>query len=109
MEPPFSEPFRIDVRRKRERTVILPFGEIDLATVPDLSAALDDAGSAELVELDLTHVTFLDSSGLQAILQAHEAARVAGREFRLTGATPTTRRLLRLTGVADVIDGDDAP
>ena len=49
--------------------------------------------------LDLSDVTFLDSSGLAVILSAH----LDGADIRLRGVTPIVRRTLEVAGVADIL------
>ena len=44
-------------------------GELDLATVPALKAALEPLAGQGPMTLDLTELTFIDSSGLNAIMQ----------------------------------------
>jgi anti-sigma B factor antagonist len=44
-------------------------GELDLATAPALKAAFDELPARGSVTLDLTELTFIDSSGLHAIMQ----------------------------------------
>ena len=44
-------------------------GELDLATVPALKVALDPLAGHGPVTLDLAELTFIDSSGMHAILQ----------------------------------------
>ena len=98
------EPFRIDTRREGDRVVVAPTGEIDLATSGQLHAALTEAfGSVEDVDLDLTDVTFIDSTGLRALLLAHQTAQEKGWMFTVSGANSAAKRLLELTGVAEVV------
>lgn len=79
-------------------------GEIDLATAGQVQSALNEAlGAGTVVELDLSEVTFIDSTGLRAILLTHNSAQEQGREFTVTGANAAARRLLELTGVAEVV------
>ncbi|MEU9852445.1 STAS domain-containing protein [Streptomyces sp. NPDC047974] len=77
-------------------------GEFDRDTLPCLRAALDDAygADAERIVLDLSGVTFGDSSFLNELLEAH------GRPGRLVLAGPFTgqiRRLFELTGTDGVL------
>src|SRR4051794_8096219 len=70
--PPFQlpEPFAIEVRPARERVVVAPRGELDLATTEGLEAEIDglvNAGFAEIV-LDLRGLSFIDSTGLCLVL-----------------------------------------
>lgn len=78
-------------------------GEIDLDTVGLLRTALlqamasyDGAG----VTLDLSDVSFCDSSGLNALLRARQHALCEHRRLTITAAGPQVTRLLELTGSA---------
>ncbi len=87
----------IDVNPDGDRVVVAPVGEIDLSTVPQLRAALDevsDAGFKQIV-LDLRGVTFLDSSGLKLILDQH--ARDVG--FALIAGPEPVHRVFAVTGL----------
>src|SRR2546421_5695204 len=62
-------------------------GELDLASVPALEQAVDGAlngaGNVGTLELQLSRVTFMDSTGLRALLTVRERAEKAGRRLRL--------------------------
>jgi anti-sigma B factor antagonist len=66
--------------------VIAPEGELDLDTsrafVPQLSDVARQ-GDVALLVVDLSAVTFIDSSGLGAILQAHRRLGREGREVKV--------------------------
>ena len=74
---------------------VIATGEIDLTNAPELAAALD----APHLMVDLRRVTFLDSTGLAALVQARESAV----SFELT-ASRIVRRLLEITGLLEVLD-----
>jgi anti-sigma B factor antagonist len=65
-------------------------GELDLVGAPMIlgvvRAALDDA--ADVVVLHLDDVTFIDSTGLRALLDATAAADDAGAELRILPGPP---------------------
>ena len=73
--------FSVTRRRAGDAVVVVPEGEIDLATIDELQAELDAAaGRAERVVLDLRAVTFIDSAGVRLVLEAMRALpRVRGR------------------------------
>ncbi|HEV7584539.1 MAG TPA: STAS domain-containing protein [Solirubrobacteraceae bacterium] len=84
----------------RRHTVAL-MGELDLSTADELEARIEQAcsdGAGELV-LDLQELSFMDSTGLRAILGARERCEGHGCELFLTRAQPAVLRLLQLTGV----------
>ncbi|MGY0005389.1 STAS domain-containing protein [Micromonospora sp. I033] len=80
-------------------------GELDLSTAPELSAAIDRLaaeGHRELL-LDLTELTFCDSTGIAAFVRGDNVAAAAGGWLRVTGATGRVARVLQVTGLADVL------
>jgi anti-anti-sigma factor len=58
--------------------------------------------------LDLRDVSFVDSSGLHAFLQASERAKANRHRMVLIGARPSTRRLFALTGTEFLLDEQEA-
>jgi anti-anti-sigma factor len=76
-------------------------GELDMTSAPELinvlRAAIHRHGPSR-VDLDLTGVTFMDSTGLQVLVAANTDI---GGGLRITGTSPTVHRLLHLTGVLE--------
>ena len=78
-------------------------GEVDLATAPKLQQALADRlshGPPSILRLDLSGVSFMDSTGLHALLVAQRAARLLGGDLVLVAISPQVTRLLEITGIA---------
>lgn len=90
----------VDVRREATTTVIAPRGELDIATVGRMTAALDelDPDSVELV-IDLRGLSFMDSSGLRGILAARRKAEENGQRLSIIRGTGPVDDVIRLTGV----------
>jgi anti-sigma B factor antagonist len=81
---------------------IIASGDIDVAGGPILDAAIveqEDAldGSASIV-VDLTDVTFIDSSGLRSLLGASRRAGERSGTVVLRSPSPAVQRLLEITG-----------
>jgi anti-sigma B factor antagonist len=76
-----------------------PLGDIDLATAPDLVAEFEYALEhlSPHVLVDLSEVTFIDSSGLAALVRARLNAEGRGGSFALTGPDEAIQGLLKLT------------
>lgn len=72
-------------------------GEIDSYTAPALSVRLAD--SAGDVVLDLEGVTFMDSSGLQCVVDATRHLRASNGDLTLRRPGPAVRRLIEVTGL----------
>ena len=81
-------------------------GEVDLATAPVLRdrllGVLGDQGPT-MVSVDLAGVSFLDCTGINALIAARNAAARTGRQMRVTQPQPIVRRVLDLTGLLDVL------
>ena len=76
-------------------------GELDLATVSALEAALREPVDPHRRVLDLRGLTFMDSTGLQTILRANRAARRAGWSLQIVAGPPAVQRVFEICGVAD--------
>lgn len=80
-------------------------GEVDLATVDDLRVAIDQAveGGSSSVAVDLTDATFMDSTGLKALVMAHRQFDQDGRSFAIVVSGGPVSRLIDLSGVNTTI------
>jgi len=84
--------------------VVSTAGEIDLASAPTLDGALAqvvESGRVDVV-VDLTLVTFLDSSGLGVLVKYFKRVGSAGGQLRLVVTNPAVRQVLELTGLHSV-------
>ena len=82
--------------------VVVASGEIDLATVALLRQVISDhiaAGQSELL-LDLTDVSFIDSTGLGVLVGAGKKTAGLGGSTRLVCSNPRILRLLKITGLS---------
>jgi anti-sigma B factor antagonist len=99
-------------RSERDAELLLHVaGALDAYTAPDLRAELDavlaaDAPPSTLV-LDLGGLGFLDSTGLRVLVETHSALAARHGTLRLRNATATTRRLLDITGLSEVLVVED--
>ena len=81
-------------------------GDVDIDAAPRLTAAVDAAlrSGRRHIELDLVPVTFLDSTGLSALLRSRDAATAAGGTLYVISASSTVVRLLEITDLTDLLD-----
>jgi anti-sigma B factor antagonist len=86
--------------------VMSPVGEVDLATVPLLHVCLSELGSEldDGLVVDLSGVTFLDSTGLAFLLAADKQIRGEGRSFAVYAPPPQVRRLFDISGLTSVLN-----
>ena len=88
-----------------ERYVLTVSGEVDLATSPDLDAAVIAAieSGATSVVIDLTDVSFMDSSGLGVIVRGLKRCREADRDLDLIITNDRVLKVFGITGLDQVI------
>jgi anti-anti-sigma factor len=80
-------------------------GDLDLAATPRLMEALRDLEQkACLIVLDLREITFLDTAGVHAIVDASIGARRDGRRLLLVGASARVQRLFALTETSHQVE-----
>jgi anti-sigma B factor antagonist len=78
-------------------------GEIDAHTAHAFHETVTEAATlAPHVIIDLAHVTFVDSSGLGALIAARTSARNEGGSLSLVSPPPMVRRLLGATRLHDI-------
>ena len=80
-------------------------GELDIATAPQLRAVIGDlmGQGYRHVEVDLDNCSFIDSSGMGALLWASHRLHAAGGELVASHAHGATMRALEISGVARVL------
>ena len=103
-----DEDFRIDTERDDSAIRLAVVGELDLSTSPALEDAMAQAGAAARVEVDLSEMRFMDSSGLAVLLAARKRAEADGVALTIAAPQEHVRRLMELTGTAKFILGPDA-
>jgi anti-sigma B factor antagonist len=80
-------------------------GELDLATAGRLQRELErvEASDARSILLDLSGLTFMDSTGIRLMLNAHGRSRADSDRLTMLRGSPAVQRVLQLTGVADLL------
>ncbi len=94
----------------RSEHTLHPSGELDMLLAEDLRAqwlpAVEQHRPARLV-IDLSDVTFMDSSGLGLIVAVHNLQKRHGGVVVLTGPQRVVRRVLAISGIDRVVDVHD--
>jgi anti-sigma B factor antagonist len=64
------------------------WGEIDVATAPELRACLASLADEPVVAVDLSGVAFVESSGIAVLLAEHQRRDAAGAQLVIAGSSP---------------------
>jgi stage II sporulation protein AA (anti-sigma F factor antagonist) len=103
-------PVSIDTRHDGVLDVVLR-GEIDYtnaaAVTQTVTKAVDQVRPTA-VRVDLTEVTFLDSSGIGVLITGMKAAREIAADYRVRGPNPKVLDQLRITGLAELFPVEPA-
>ena len=86
-----------EISEKQGASVVTFTGEVDLESSPAareiLLKCLESTGR---VIVDLSEVTYIDSSGVASLVEALQAAKKNGSRFSLAAVSEPTRRVLEL-------------
>ena len=89
-------------------TIVHVAGDVDLRNADELRdevvAAVAFRQAGETIRIDLGAVTFMDSSGLGALVNAHHAASARGVALALVNVPRHVRRVLELSGPNALFD-----
>jgi anti-anti-sigma factor len=98
--------FGIDTTSDGDVARIVLTGEFDLAGVPEFEHRIAEVeGEApEAIVIDLSGLTFMDSSGLRALITADDRARKHGRRLAIVPGPPAVRRVFEITKLDTRLD-----
>lgn len=100
---PMDEEFEADLEARGDALWVLPRGELDIATAPELEEALrlalaSDAGA---IVVDLRGIEMLDSTGLRALLEAQREE--GGERIAFVPGNDLVQGVFRLSGLIDTM------
>jgi anti-anti-sigma factor len=103
--------FEVQASLRNGRHTLLLTGELDLAVAAELEATIRGLSGEGVsgIELDLSQLTFMDSSGLRVLLSAQALCAESGYDFLVIPGGGQVQRLLELTGTAEILPLADAP
>lgn len=91
---------KISVESREGASIVRVSGELDLSSHEQLTARLRDAAAGDgAVVVDLSDCSFIDSSGIRALLLGERDAK----RFALAGASEQVKRVLEMTGVGQAV------
>ena len=96
-------PFEINVVRDSESASVTLAGELDIATVPRVEEAIETTLSDELraLTIDLSGLTFVDSSGLRLFIVLDQRASEQGWSLRLLRPDAQVLTVFQVSGVEE--------
>jgi anti-anti-sigma factor len=100
------QPFSAIVAQRNGETVVVLSGELDMATAPDLATVLDSVreDGPEQVVLDLSALSFIDSSGIAVLVTSQHQMIERTRHLALRGARPHAMKVFEIAGLVDFLN-----
>jgi anti-sigma B factor antagonist len=96
--------FQVDT--SGETAILRISGEVDISTAPQLRERLQQLESRSVV-VDLSAMTFIDSTGLGVLVGAFKRLRERGGDLVLRAPTRSARKVLELTGLSQLVTIED--
>jgi anti-sigma B factor antagonist len=97
-----APPFDLQHVVSEGRHTLVLTGELDMRTTPEVEEVMVAcAASARQLTLDLSRLTFMDSTGLGLVLSAQQLCQASGAEFALVPGTPQVQSVFEVTGLLD--------
>jgi anti-anti-sigma factor len=95
------EPFEIaDVVSDDDHWLVLR-GELDIWAGDELEAMIISCANAAGLTIDLSRLTFMDSTGVQLLILAHDLCRVRRMPFVIIQGPPQVQLVLEVSGLVD--------
>ena len=101
-----EDEFDIRGERRAGSSVVSVFGEVDVATATRFREFLEATieNDFESVVVDLTGVTFIDSTGLGVLIGARKRCDAKGRPLRIVVSEPRILKVFEITGLTEVFE-----
>lgn len=100
----------ITTESKGDVLIARMMGELDILTVPDFKekvAAKTESREINNLVLNLKNVTFIDSSGLGAILGRYRYLKKKGGKVLLVCLKPQVKKIFNMSGMLKIMDAYD--
>jgi anti-sigma B factor antagonist len=102
-----GKPVAIKSNRKGDSVIVAVAGEIDLSTADQLDGAIRQAEKTEIsrIVVDLSAMSFIDSTGLSVLLEAIKRTRMDGNRLSFVPSKhEAVTRLLALTDTKEMFE-----
>lgn len=99
---------RLTITKPEGDAVVLVEGELDAYSAPVLEAAISGHTGADL-RLDLSGVSFIDSTGIRVVVTADNRLREQDHRLVVVHPSPSVLRLLQLTSLDERFVVEGAP
>jgi len=101
--------FETGVRKMADVVVVSVTGELDMATAPALHQAVERAQDQGPIVVDLRDLTFIDSTGIRALIQMYWAGQDGHSTVSFIRAEDQVQRVFQMAGVEGLLAWAEPP
>jgi len=94
-------PLDIEIARAGASWVVHVAGELDMGSCPEFTACIFGLAGEDIV-VDMAGLTFVDSTGLNALVSAYERTTAAGRSLVPRAPRPQVAKVLEMMGLGQL-------
>lgn len=97
----------LDMEQQQDTLLVRLGGDLDLGVADKLRKMLDNQlieKNIKFLVINLSRVTFIDSSGLGVLLGRYKRLVHSGGKVILVGAQPQVKRILELSGLLQIME-----
>ena len=105
--PAYDDLFHVSVSQDADGALVSVRGELDTYTAPRLRERLDaviEQNGHSALRLELSGMSFVDSSGLAVFVDALKKMRQRGGTLSLHSPTPATSKVLEISGLDRIFE-----
>jgi anti-anti-sigma factor len=98
--------FDCTIQRHDGTVTVVPEGDISLETTSVMREVLRqvvESDTGDEIDVDMSAVTFLDSSGIGMLVAAQRAAAARGKTLMLSEPGPMTTMVLQIANLQDIL------
>jgi anti-sigma B factor antagonist len=105
-----GSPLRVVVRADHDTVTVALGGEFDLNAASHFSSCTDEvvANGTGSVVIDLADLTFIDSTGVAALVDCHQRLNASGRRLRVVNAGGQPAGVFDMVGLRETFTDDVA-
>jgi anti-sigma B factor antagonist len=96
----------IEVQENTQSVLVVISGDIEMVTIKDFKEKLLQLGQSteKDVEIDLSHVEYIDSSGVGVLISLLKMQKKKGKELKIEKVSDKVLSVLKLSSLADVFN-----
>jgi anti-anti-sigma factor len=102
-----GEDFEVVVERSPGRLIVRPVGELDISTVDRVRGELGARDDQDSLVLDFSRLGFLDTSGLQLVVEMYRRSRAEGWTLTVVRGPSSVQRVFEIAGLEGVLPFTD--